>query len=137
MSGRVGDLSDEQIAALDQLRTNVDDILMPSHDDYFLLRWLRARNFNVSQAESMLRENLQWRKQNSVDTILDDYEPTEVGTGRGRTFPWAFIQLVRNTGKRGCLTTCGAPRSSTLTRSLSFHQEGINCREANPFLGLW
>lgn len=78
MSGRVGDLSDEQIAALDQLRTNVDDILMPSHDDYFLLRWLRARNFNVSQAESMLRENLQWRKQNSVDTILDDYEPTEV-----------------------------------------------------------
>lgn len=78
MSGRVGDLTDQQMSALDELRTNVDDILRPSHDDYFLLRWLRARNFNVAQAESMLRENLQWRKQNSVDTILEDFEPTEV-----------------------------------------------------------
>ncbi|XP_049271183.1 SEC14-like protein 3 [Rhipicephalus sanguineus] len=78
MSGRVGDLTEQQMTALDELRANVDDILRPSHDDYFLLRWLRARNFNVSQAEAMLRENLQWRKQNNVDTILEDYEPTEV-----------------------------------------------------------
>lgn len=78
MSGRVGDLTEQQMTALDELRANVDDILRPSHDDYFLLRWLRARNFNVAQAEAMLRENLQWRKQNNIDTILDDYEPTEV-----------------------------------------------------------
>lgn len=78
MSGRVGDLTDEQMTALDQLRANVDDILRPSHDDYFLLRWLRARNFNVAQAEAMLRENLQWRKQYNIDSILDDYEPIEV-----------------------------------------------------------
>lgn len=78
MSGRVGDLTEQQMTALDELRANVDDILRPSHDDYFLLRWLRARNFNVAQAEAMLRENLQWRKQNNVDAILDDYEPTEV-----------------------------------------------------------
>jgi hypothetical protein len=34
----------------------VSDILRPEHDDHFLLRWLRARQWNPDNAEKMLRE---------------------------------------------------------------------------------
>uniref|UniRef100_A0A8C1SL47 SEC14-like lipid binding 8 n=1 Tax=Cyprinus carpio TaxID=7962 RepID=A0A8C1SL47_CYPCA len=58
MSGRVGDLSVKQADALAQFRENVKDILpqCPSQSDHFLLRWLRARNFNLQKAEAMLRK---------------------------------------------------------------------------------
>ena len=39
-----------------QFRRSVGDILKPEHDDHFLLRWLRARNWNPDNAEKMLRE---------------------------------------------------------------------------------
>ncbi|XP_029366518.1 SEC14-like lipid binding 8 isoform X2 [Echeneis naucrates] len=58
MSGRVGDLSPKQAEALQQLRERTQDILpqLPAQHDHFLLRWLRARNFNVQKAEAMLRK---------------------------------------------------------------------------------
>ncbi|NXT90086.1 S14L2 protein, partial [Anhinga rufa] len=41
-----------------QLRENVRDVLpsLPSQDDYFLLKWLRARCFDLPKAEAMLRK---------------------------------------------------------------------------------
>ncbi|KFM79826.1 SEC14-like protein 2, partial [Stegodyphus mimosarum] len=54
-SGRVGDLSEEQLNALDSFRSSMEDILRPEHDDYFCLRWLRARKFNSTDAVQMLR----------------------------------------------------------------------------------
>lgn len=34
----------------------MSDVLRPEHDDHFLLRWLRARQWNPDNAEKMLRE---------------------------------------------------------------------------------
>uniref|UniRef100_A0A667WF05 SEC14-like lipid binding 8 n=1 Tax=Myripristis murdjan TaxID=586833 RepID=A0A667WF05_9TELE len=58
MSGRVGDLSPKQAEVLQQFRERVQDILpqLPAQDDHFLLRWLRARNFNIQKSEAMLRK---------------------------------------------------------------------------------
>uniref|UniRef100_A0AAQ5Z715 SEC14-like lipid binding 8 n=1 Tax=Amphiprion ocellaris TaxID=80972 RepID=A0AAQ5Z715_AMPOC len=58
MSGRVGDLSPKQAEALEQFRARIQDILpqLPAQHDHFLLRWLRARNFNVQKSEAMLRK---------------------------------------------------------------------------------
>ncbi|XP_070759972.1 SEC14-like protein 2 isoform X2 [Enoplosus armatus] len=58
MSGRVGDLSPKQAEALEQFRERIQDILpqLPAQHDHFLLRWLRARNFNVQKSEAMLRK---------------------------------------------------------------------------------
>jgi len=46
-------------------------------DDVYLLRWLRARNFNVEAAEKMLRASLKWRDEWEVEK-LKEWEPPEV-----------------------------------------------------------
>ncbi|XP_026100962.1 SEC14-like protein 2 [Carassius auratus] len=80
MSGRVGDLSVKQADALAQFRENVKDILpqCPSQSDHFLLRWLRARNFNLQKAEAMLRKHVEFRKHLKVDTITTEWQVPEV-----------------------------------------------------------
>ncbi|XP_040106996.1 putative SEC14-like protein 6 isoform X2 [Oryx dammah] len=79
MSGQVGDLSPSQERALAQFRENVQDILavLPSTDDYFLLRWLRARSFDLKKSEDMLRKHVKFRKQQDLDNILA-WQPSEV-----------------------------------------------------------
>ena len=57
MSGHVGDLSPSQEAALRQFRESVAEIAnKPEEDDYYYLRWLRARKFNVRKAEDLFRK---------------------------------------------------------------------------------
>ncbi|KAG5322252.1 S14L2 protein, partial [Pseudoatta argentina] len=60
-----------------QFRRSVQDILQPHHDDYFLLRWLRARKWNSTAAEKMLRDSLEWRKRWDADN-LDKWEIPEI-----------------------------------------------------------
>ncbi|XP_055406133.1 SEC14-like protein 2 isoform X4 [Bubalus kerabau] len=80
MSGRVGDLSPKQKEALAKFRENVQDVLpaLPNPDDYFLLRWLRARNFNLQKSEAMLRKHVEFRKQKDIDNIMS-WQPPELG----------------------------------------------------------
>ncbi|XP_068937975.1 SEC14-like protein 3 isoform X2 [Petaurus breviceps papuanus] len=58
MSGRVGDLSPKQAEVLAKFRENIQDILpnVPNPDDYFFLRWLRARSFDLQKSEAMVRK---------------------------------------------------------------------------------
>ncbi|XP_072163394.1 SEC14-like protein 2 [Diadema setosum] len=78
MSGRLHDLNAKQADALRSLKTNLSDVLEPQHTDHLLLRFLRARRFSVKKAEAMFRQDLTWRSQNRVDTILEWYEIPEV-----------------------------------------------------------
>nr|XP_030716664.1 SEC14-like protein 2 isoform X4 [Globicephala melas] len=79
MSGRVGDLSPRQKEALAKFRENVQDVLpsLPNPDDYFLLRWLRARSFDLQKSEAMLRKHVEVRKQKDIDNIMS-WQPPEV-----------------------------------------------------------
>ncbi|XP_044514813.1 SEC14-like protein 4 isoform X2 [Gracilinanus agilis] len=79
MSGRVGGLSPQQEEALAQFRKNVQDVLaeLRNPDDYFLLRWLRARNFDLQKSEAMLRKHVAFRKQEDLDNILS-WQPPKV-----------------------------------------------------------
>lgn len=71
-------LSAKERAAIDQLRHAVASLSVPSTEDWYLLKWLRARKFNVGDAEKMLREHVAWRKKHDVDNILDDYQEPAV-----------------------------------------------------------
>ncbi|XP_062037954.1 SEC14-like protein 4 isoform X1 [Lepus europaeus] len=79
MSGRVGDLSPAQQEALTKFRENLQDLLpaLPNSDDDFLLRWLRARNFDLQKSQDMLRKHVEFRKQQDLDNILT-WQPLEV-----------------------------------------------------------
>lgn len=75
-SGFMGDMSEEQERALEQFRkyikeNNVTD--HPQYDDYYLLRFLRARKFEMDKTILMFNNFIEWRKENSVDTILDTF----------------------------------------------------------------
>nr|XP_049593523.1 SEC14-like protein 2 isoform X3 [Syngnathus scovelli] len=82
MSGRVGELSAKQAASLAQFRDRIGDILpeLPAQHDHYLLRWLRARSFNVPKAEVMIRKHLDFRRNMKADTIISDWTPPEVIT---------------------------------------------------------
>lgn len=78
MSGHVGDLSPKQQQALQQFREVCKDLLNNDDDDYYCLRWLRARNFDIQQAKEMMKKCIAWRKANNVDDFSkDDYKPPE------------------------------------------------------------
>ncbi|XP_050044902.1 SEC14-like protein 2 [Dermacentor andersoni] len=88
MSGHLGDLSPTQEAALRSFREAVGDVLKPEHDDRYLLRWLRARDFNLNKAEQMLRAHVEWRKQFGTDDVRKWPESPEV---LRKYYPGGFV----------------------------------------------
>lgn len=47
-------------------------------DDFFILRFLRARGMDVQKAVEMLRLSIQWRRENNVAGILDRPRPPKL-----------------------------------------------------------
>nr|XP_042905276.1 SEC14-like protein 2 [Parasteatoda tepidariorum] len=41
-------------------------------DKFMFYRFLKARDFNMDQAESMLRKHLEWRKEFKIDKIMTE-----------------------------------------------------------------
>jgi len=71
----LGKLEPMQESRLVQLKQYMGELLkgkVPS--DPVLLRFLRARDFNVEKAREMLSTSLIWRKKHGVDKILSEYQ---------------------------------------------------------------
>lgn len=90
MSGRLGSLSEKQEQALKEMLDlfPFDESKKTSdldYDDYRsdLLRFLRARQFDVEKAASMYTDTLEWRKEVGADDILND---PEIAIGLDETF---------------------------------------------------
>lgn len=70
----MGDMSEAQWRALEEFKNyiktnNITD--HPQFDDYYLLRFLRARKFEMDKTIQMFNNFIEWRKENDVDNILD------------------------------------------------------------------
>ena len=62
-----------------QFKTAVADVINTErHDDRYLLRFLRARKWDLAKAEEMFRNALAFRAKWKLDTILEDYKPPQV-----------------------------------------------------------
>ncbi|XP_051129129.1 phosphatidylinositol/phosphatidylcholine transfer protein SFH13-like isoform X2 [Andrographis paniculata] len=68
-------------SAVSELRQRLldTDFLPVRHDDYHtLLRFLKARDFNIDKTIQMWEEMLNWRRDYGTDTILEDFEFEEL-----------------------------------------------------------
>ncbi|ELT92854.1 hypothetical protein CAPTEDRAFT_220522 [Capitella teleta] len=70
-------LTTEQEACIAKLRSALSDILEPCHDDFYLIRFLTARNFDLQRAEAMVRNSISWRKAYGTDDLLATWTPPE------------------------------------------------------------
>ncbi|KAF8489345.1 CRAL-TRIO domain-containing protein [Russula emetica] len=79
--GRLGNLTVPQQHALDKIRKELQEeegVFVPERmDDALLLRFLRARKFDVPKAKAMLLSAEQWRKDEKVEELARTFEFTE------------------------------------------------------------
>ena len=81
-TGFMGDTSPEQDKVLGQFKewitlSGMGDLNVMHFDDYDLLRFCRARKFDLPQMQVMWQNFINWRKEQKVEDIIETFEYEE------------------------------------------------------------
>mmetsp|Transcript_12593 Transcript_12593/g.20997 ORF Transcript_12593/g.20997 Transcript_12593/m.20997 type:complete len:349 (-) Transcript_12593:69-1115(-) len=68
-------MTDQQEFAFLEVRDRLLDVQHPFNRPNVVVRYVRARKFNVPKAEAMFRAMVVWRVTNGIDSMLQDYTP--------------------------------------------------------------
>ena len=74
--GYLGDMSPEQTAVFEQFKAWVEQnnvTCNPWHTDSFLLKFCRARKFDLDKIVEMFTNYMKYRHDNQIDTIITGY----------------------------------------------------------------
>ncbi|ORY83546.1 CRAL-TRIO domain-containing protein [Leucosporidium creatinivorum] len=91
LAGHIAHLTASQTSALDAFKTRLTgaghytpakDSTHASHDDVTLVRFLRARKFDVEGAFAQFTTTETWRKKEAVDTLFDEFPIEEFETSQ-------------------------------------------------------
>lgn len=75
--GRLGHLTPEQEEKLAQFKKEITDEGIYNeqrHSDHLLLRFLRARKFDLAASKLMFTNYVTWRKEKGIDEIIDSWD---------------------------------------------------------------
>jgi len=132
----LGKLEPMQESRLVQLKTQMAELQKgKAPSDPVVLRFLRARDFEVQKGREMLSQSLLWRKKHGVDKILSEYqEPLVVKEyfpggwhGHDREGRPVFLLRLGQMDAKGLIKSVGEEGLTKLT--LHICEEGIKLTE--------
>ncbi|KAF8794913.1 SEC14-like protein 3 like protein [Argiope bruennichi] len=76
----IQDIATDEMALIEELKRRYINEITPKmrEDDTLWHRFLKARDFNLKDAEDLLKKHIQFRKEFRIDHILEEWQPCEV-----------------------------------------------------------
>lgn len=115
-----------------------NDLLPAHHDDYHtMLRFLKARKFDLDKTVHMWAEMLNWRKEHAVDSILQDFVYDEYEEVQ-HYYPHGYHGVDKEgrpvyIERLGKVEASKLMRATTVERFLKYHIQGFEKTFAEKF----